>query len=153
MTKIRYGPEPFTFENGAAAAGVEVTVYAHGTSTKIPLYTDDTGATPLANPLTTDGAGLLSFYADPGFYDLAVNGVIFEIQLTGLPGGGGGSEVATLNQTTPSNSWIFAHALGLYPDIEVFVGGQRHYPSIDYALDTATITFPNATTGVAVARG
>lgn len=70
----------------------------------------------------------------------------------GPAGTPGSSESVTLTQSAPSNSWVFVHGFGQFPIIEVYIGGVRHWPSIDYAVDTATITFPNATVGVAVAR-
>lgn len=85
---------------------------------------------------------------------VSMGSLVIEV-MEGTPGPqgppGSGTSV-TLTQSTPSNSWVFAHGMGLYPSIEVFVGGIRHYPSIDYVLDSATITFPTATTGVAIAR-
>lgn len=81
--KILYGPEPFTYPDGGSASGVTVHVYAQGTTTHIPLYANAAGTVPLANPLTTDGGGLLAFYSDPGFYDLSANGALVTIQVVG----------------------------------------------------------------------
>ena len=69
---------------------------------------------------------------------------------TGEPGVGA-SVLHT--QITPSTSWVFAHNLDVqFPDIEVFIGGVKHFPAIESNLNVATISFPSAATGIAIAR-
>lgn len=58
---------------GIGVNGATITVYAAGTVTLSTIYSDATG-TAKANPFTTDGVGRLSFYADPGLYDIKVTG-------------------------------------------------------------------------------
>jgi hypothetical protein len=44
------------------APGATVTVFVSGTTTKVTLYADQAGITPLANPLTADINGYFDFY-------------------------------------------------------------------------------------------
>lgn len=66
---------------GNALPGTSVAVYLPGTATLAALYTDATKTTAAANPVTAAGAGSkvdargnLAFYADPGEYDISVDG-------------------------------------------------------------------------------
>lgn len=52
------------------ADGVQVSVYAAGTKTKVPIYEDRSGGVELANPILTDETGLVSFWAETGDYDI-----------------------------------------------------------------------------------
>ncbi len=72
-------------------------------------------------------------------------------------GGGGASDgaYAELNQTTPSTTWTFNHNLGQkYPIFQIFdTNDNVIIPSQITAVnsDTATITFPSAQSGRAIA--
>jgi hypothetical protein len=69
--------------------------------------------------------------------------------------GGSGGGFAELNQTTPSTSWTFQHNLGQkYPIFQIFDSNDEVIiPSqiIAVSSDSATITFPSAQTGRAIA--
>ena len=76
----------------------------------------------------------------------------------GAGGGGGGisdGAYAELNQTTPSTTWTFNHNLGQkYPIFQIFDSNDNVIiPSQITALttETATITFPSAQSGRAIA--
>ena len=73
----------------------------------------------------------------------------------GGSGGGSGGGFAELNQTTPSTSWTFNHNLGQkYPIFQIFdTNDNVIIPSQITAVnsDTATITFPSAQVGRAIA--
>lgn len=60
---------------GTLLASTAVTVRLPGTATAATLYTDRNKGTAAANPVSSDSYGNLAFYADPGLYDLFVNGV------------------------------------------------------------------------------
>ena len=70
-------------------------------------------------------------------------------------GGGSGGGFAELNQTTPSTSWTFQHNLGQkFPIFQIFDSNDKVIiPSqiIAVSSDSATITFPSAQTGRAIA--
>jgi hypothetical protein len=69
--------------------------------------------------------------------------------------GGSGGGFAELNQTTPSTSWTFQHNLGQkFPIFQIFDSNDEVIiPSqiIAVSSDSATITFPSAQTGRAIA--
>lgn len=68
-------PQPFMDQRGNARAGLVVTVYEAGTLTPATLYTDRTKATELpSNSTSTDAAGNLWLFADPGDYDAFIDG-------------------------------------------------------------------------------
>jgi hypothetical protein len=58
----------FWFPSGALAANIETRVFPEGSTAFASLFTDATGATPLANPTATNGAGVLTFWAESGTY-------------------------------------------------------------------------------------
>jgi len=59
-------------ETGVPAGGATIMVYAYGTSTLSPLYSDD-GVTPKANPFTAAvDSGIYGYYAANGRYDETV---------------------------------------------------------------------------------
>lgn len=67
MTLARYS-DRFWFPSGALAANIETRVFPEGSTAFASLFTDATGATPLANPTATNGAGVLTFWAESGTY-------------------------------------------------------------------------------------
>jgi hypothetical protein len=67
VTLARYSDQ-FWFPNGALAANTEARVFPENSSAFASLFTDASGATPLANPTATDGTGTLTFWAESGTY-------------------------------------------------------------------------------------
>ncbi|WP_239405346.1 hypothetical protein [Frankia sp. Cj3] len=62
--------------DGTLLKSGSVSVFLPGTSTLATLYTSRTKSATAANPVTTDAtSGMLTFYADPGLYDLSGPGV------------------------------------------------------------------------------
>lgn len=70
-----YGPESVIDDRGNKRAGVSVTVRLLNSATLATLYSSRT-RNSASNPTTTDENGNLSFYAEPGFYDLVIDGVV-----------------------------------------------------------------------------
>lgn len=68
-----YGPQPITNAAGRPLTNLTVNVFLTGTRVLAPLWTDRTKAASAANPTSTDGVGNLSFFADPGEYDIEGN--------------------------------------------------------------------------------
>lgn len=68
----QFGPDAIVTISGAPQPAAEVTVYNSDGITAATLYTDRTKATTAANPVVTDSAGNLLFYAEPGRYVLSV---------------------------------------------------------------------------------
>lgn len=70
---------------GNALPSTPATVCVSGTSTPITLYTDKTKTTTAANPAVSSNLGNLSFFADPGDYDLHANGLVIPITVPVAP--------------------------------------------------------------------
>ena len=113
--------ENFRYPNGQVAAGEAIEVYTRGTTTEPPIFEDEDGLVPAANPVVTDGVGNLSFYIAPGSYDFAIRGITvpFDVEdTTGAP-----SYVHT--QTIPNQTWTIIHNLGFNPNVSVVIGGEE----------------------------
>lgn len=63
-----YGPEEWWYADGATAANVRAAVFEGDQSTLAAIYADAGLTMPLPNPTTTDGSGMLEFYAVDGNY-------------------------------------------------------------------------------------
>lgn len=78
----RYGPEPVLDQvTGFPIYNCVVTVYLRGTTTLATLYTDRTKTTTVANPTAASSIGNLNFFANPGEYDLLINGATIPISV------------------------------------------------------------------------
>jgi hypothetical protein len=77
--------DPFTYPGGGIAAGVPVAVYFSATSVRAPIFHDDLGTTPRANPVRTDDFGRISFWIEPGSYVLSANHVRIPITVVPIP--------------------------------------------------------------------
>jgi hypothetical protein len=71
----QYGPEPALDPAGQLLKSSSVPVYQVGTTTLAVIYTDRMKTAHAANPTLTSTIGNLTFYADPGDYDIVLNGV------------------------------------------------------------------------------
>lgn len=57
----------YWFPNGTLAANLPAAVFPEDSNVFAPIFSDGIG-TPLANPTTTDGSGVLTFWAEEGMY-------------------------------------------------------------------------------------
>ena len=80
-----YTSDPFTYPGGGVAAGVGVAVYFAATSVKAPIFHDDMGTVPKANPTRTDDFGVVSFWIEPGTYVLSANGTRTTVIVAPIP--------------------------------------------------------------------
>lgn len=66
-----FGPmfrKQFFDNNGLPLAGGQIFTYAAGTTTPLATYTDSSGATPNANPIILDSAGVCQYWLGPNTY-------------------------------------------------------------------------------------
>lgn len=78
MSLQRY-QKRFWFPNGSPAVNIEARVFFEDSSAFVPLFTDATGAVPMANPTVTDGAGVLTFWAESGDYWVHLDTEAFDV--------------------------------------------------------------------------
>jgi hypothetical protein len=65
--------EPVQMPNGEAISGASIYVYQPNGTTQVTIYSDPAGASPITQPDTTDATGMMSFYVEPGMYDVRVD--------------------------------------------------------------------------------
>ena len=79
-----YDPEDFRYPDGSSAAGASFEVRQAGAL--VPIYSDRDRSATLPNPGVVDVLGNLTFYAEPGRYQLKVDGrgvaITFTISVT-----------------------------------------------------------------------
>lgn len=90
MAPVQYVSDAFTYPGGAVASGVLAYVYFENTRALAPIYHDSSGVRA-PNPLRTNEDGVVEFFAEPGDYDLVVQGETFPITLDGSGGPGAAS--------------------------------------------------------------
>jgi hypothetical protein len=75
----------FWYPTGTLATNVAVRVFPLNSNILAPLFTDATGSTPLANPMTTNGSGAVSFFAEEGEYWMHADSEAFQIGVGIVP--------------------------------------------------------------------
>lgn len=75
----------FWFPSGELARNLTARVFPENSNTLAPLFTDATGTTPLANPLSTSAGGLLTFWAEEGQYWIHADSEAFQVVVGGAP--------------------------------------------------------------------
>lgn len=131
--------ELFWFPSGALAASVVARVFDHDTNTLATLWADAGGTVPLANPLSTSGAGRLEFWVEEGEYWVHIDSESFEIAV------GASTEGATLADITAAVAAHSAdtsdvHGIASTAALETQSGAQSKADAAQSAATTAAAT-------------
>lgn len=71
----------FWFPDGVLSANVPARIFPLNSNALATIYTDATGSTPAANPVTTDINGTVSFYAQEGEYWIHIDSEAFRVSV------------------------------------------------------------------------
>lgn len=152
MALVLYSTMLF-YPGGDPASNILVSVWHRASNQMALLFTDGTGTTPAPNPATTDGNGVVSFYAAPGDYVVPLAGDIFPVPIDEsftdpvLPG------LWVHTQSTPSAVWTIEHHFGINPQVDVLLSGDAVESAVEHPdAETTTIAFSVPVTGVANLR-
>lgn len=142
------------FPGGGTPANYPVSVINRGGNQLTLLFTDQAGTTPQPNPITTDGFGMVSFYAAPGDYIIPLAGDIFSVMVASSHTDPVWPDLWVHDQSTPAAVWTITHHFGVQPQVEILIAGQvTQASSITHPdNETTTITFAAPTAGVAYLR-
>lgn len=78
---IRQFSRQFWFPSGVLAANLPARIFPLNSNALATLYTDGTGTTQLANPVTTDINGTVSFWAEEGEYWIHIDEEVFRFSV------------------------------------------------------------------------
>lgn len=133
--------DTFWFSNGALGAGVPAVVFPRGNSAPAQLWADAAGTIPMDNPTTTDGFGVLSFFATVGEYWIHIDTETFLVDV------GMSQEQSDLSTGTASGGEINVNALNPKAvDILPFVGFVVSNNSLTAGAPSITrVDFPGTT--------
>jgi hypothetical protein len=108
--------DTFWFPTGTLAANIEARVFPENSNAFAALFADAGGTVPLANPTATNGAGVLTFWAESGDYWVHLDSETFPIAV------GMSQEQAGLSTGTASGGEFVASATPMSVDIAPLVG-------------------------------
>lgn len=123
MALVRYSKK-YWFPNGVLAANLPAAIFPEDSNAFAPIFSDIIG-TPIANPTSTDGAGVLTFWAEEGKYWVHIDTEAFAIDV------GMSEEEADLTTGVASGGELNISATPKAVDIEPVVG---------YVVDNTELT-------------
>lgn len=147
----QFGPEPLEYTTGGPMASQLVSVRLRGSWALANLYSDAEETTAAENPVMTDVAGNLTFFAEPGYYDLVYGTAEFPI-VVGSPGGSSVSSYTHV-QTVPAMQWVINWQLhlGFRPAGVILVGpdGEPYQAAVYYDGELVLVDHAEPTIGAA----
>lgn len=179
MSLVFFQSQPFTYPGGGLAVNVPVRVLFADATTLAPIYHNGAGARKV-NPVRTDGNGLVSFWVEPGDYDLLANGITTPVTVdaggdpetastslvlsVGSPGGIGtgrgrvyNDTGRTLYVTAVRMTALNAGGGGLVADVNIngstIYSTQQNRPSLPVSVGTGTVKNTGFNVGAALADG
>jgi hypothetical protein len=142
-----------TYPDGHPAVGREQLICMLGGNVGVPLFQDKAGAVPLANPLTTDGDGLATFFAAPGSFITELAGELFHFMVAAAEPDDAWPGVFIHEQAAPAAVWTVNHHFGLEPSVTVLAAGQVTEGDVTHPTGEQTvITFGAPVAGTAYLR-
>lgn len=73
--------DKFWYPDGTLATNIAVRIFPLNSNILAPLFADLAGTVPLANPVITNGSGVMSFYAEEGEYWLHADSESFRVSV------------------------------------------------------------------------
>lgn len=148
MSRGQYVSEPYTYPGGGVAVGIRVKVLHRGTFVPATIFYSAEGTARRLNPIPTGVTGQVSFWIDPGEYDLLANGVRTPFDVDSGEGGAGGGSTFIHHQTTPLDFVSIPHPLGTKPTVDVIDDdGNQLMAEIDWPSDSVvTVAYSPART-------
>ncbi len=139
MVAVLY-TDTYWYPDGVLAANVPAQVFPLNSNAFAPLWADAAQTIPIANPTTTNGAGVLTFYAVAGDYWVHLDTETFMVTIPAAPAGpflplSGGTVTGNLGLVTGSVNVDVAQALTTVLSTGVISGGNMT------GLGTSTLTF------------
>jgi hypothetical protein len=142
-----------TYPDGTPAANREQLICLLGGNVGVPLFTNKAGTVPLANPLTTDGDGLATFFAAPGSFITELAGDIFHFTVSASEPDDAWPGVFVHEQAVPAAVWTVNHHFGIEPSATVLVSDQVTEGDVTHPTSGQTvITFGAPVAGTAYLR-
>ncbi len=107
----QYGPEGMEYPDGRSAKNVDFEIRHKLGGSLALLFGDKDRDTFLPNPVSSDGLGNLYFFAEPGDYDLLINGISLPITIGLHPeepigGGSGAGQALEFDQPVAAAEWV-----------------------------------------------
>lgn len=154
MPLARYR-EQYWYPDETLAVGQKLHVFPRTSNVHAQLYADSLGATPLANPVTTDANGFADLWVENGDYWGYINGQAFYLiidldpNLTHV-----WPSTFRWEQAAPATVWAIQHGLNSFPDVSVLdTSNEQVFGEVDYVDDdNLTITFGAPQAGTAFLR-
>lgn len=149
-----YGPEQYWLPSGAILASRPVRVFPRFSNTLAALFADPGLTIPMGNPVSTDVAGMLEFYAAPGDYWIFVNNMSFPETLVDSDEDFWPATSAH-EFLVPADPWIIAHGMSCRPVVFILdaAGLDELFAEIIYIDDdNLQIDFGVPTAGTAYLR-